>query len=230
MKIFRFPRFALLSAIIALFATIFFTACATQDLRSNSISSPRWIDEAMREVCWSVESGTQCEEILQSTCEAGDYHNCTLLGYTYTNHLNVPTDDYRAKEDKAIALFKTACEGKNGSGCSALGILQGNDDFAVKGCEYGDSFACSHIVANRASGANIEVDGETRFAPRFDEKVVLWALNREIELLKDECAKAELRLKNENDKDRIATREAFLKECQAELQNAQSIDLQKEAE
>ena len=205
----RFMRFALLPAM--LFATTLFTACATQDSRSISISPAKWLDDAMREICWSVESSAQCEEILHSTCEAGDYRNCALLGYTYANRLNFPTDDYRATEDKAVALFKKSCDGKYGSGCFALGMLQGNDDLVAKGCEYGDFFACSHIDD---LGANSDM--KTTATPQS------WALNRTIELLKDECDRAKIRLKNENDKDRIATREALLAECQAELQKAQS--------
>ena len=205
----RFMRFALLPAM--LFATTLFTACATQDSRSISISPTKWLDDAMREICWSVESSAQCEEILHSTCEAGDYRNCALLGYTYANRLNFPTDDYRATEDKAVALFKKACDGKYGSGCFALGMLQGNDNLVAKGCEYGDFFACSHIDD---LGANSDM--KTASTPQN------WALNRTIELLKDECDRAKIRLKNENDKDRIATREALLAECQAELQKAQN--------
>lgn len=212
----KFARFATLSAIITLFATIFFTACATQDVRSISISPAKWLDDAMREVCWSVESSAQCEEILHSTCEAGDYRNCALLGYTYANRLNFPTDDYRATEEKAVALFKKACDGKYGSGCFALGMLQGSDDLVAKGCEYGDFFACSHIIN---SSANSD-DAQT--APTFSPQNISWASNRKIELLKDECDRAKIRLKNESDKDRIATREALLAECQAELQKAQS--------
>lgn len=216
----KFARFALLPAIIALFATLF-TACATQDTRSISISPAKWLDDAMREVCWSVESSAQCEEILHSTCEAGDYRNCALLGYTYANRLNFPTDDYRATEDKAVALFKKACDGKYGSGCFALGMLQGSDDLVAKGCEYGDFFACGHIAINRDSG---KIDNEGQFAPIFNPQIVRWASERKIELLKDECERAKIRLKNESDKDRIATREALLAECQAELQKAQNLD------
>ena len=207
----RFMRFALLPAM--LFATTLFTACATQDSRSISISPTKWLDDAMREICWSVESSAQCEEILHSTCEAGDYRNCALLGYTYANRLNFPTDDYRATEDKAVALFKKSCDGKYGSGCFALGMLQGNDNLVAKGCEYGDFFACSHIDD---LGANSDAKIAPTSAPQS------WALNRTIELLKDECDRAKIRLKNENDKDRIATREALLAECQAELQKAQN--------
>ena len=209
----KFARFATLSAIITLF-----TACATQDVRSISISPAKWLDDAMREVCWSVESSAQCEEILHSTCEAGDYRNCALLGYTYTNRLNFPTDDYRATEEKAVALFKKACDGKYGSGCFALGMLQGSDDLVAKGCEYGDFFACSHIIN---SGANSD---DAQVTPTFSPQNISWASNRKIELLKDECDRAKIRLKNESDKDRIATREALLAECQAELQKAQSAN------
>lgn len=213
----KFARFALLPAIIALFATLF-TACATQDTRSISISPAKWLDDAMREVCWSVESSAQCEEILHSTCEAGDYRNCALLGYTYANRLNFPTYDYRATEDKAVALFKKACDGKYGSGCFALGMLQGSDDLVAKGCEYGDFFACGHIIDSVANGDDVQT------APTFSPQNISWALNRKVELLKDECERAKIRLKNESDKDRIATREALLAECQAELQKAQSTD------
>ena len=207
----KFARFALLPAIIALF-----TACATQDTRSISISPAKWLDDAMREVCWSVESSAQCEEILHSTCEAGDYRNCALLGYTYANRLNFPTDDYRATEDKAVALFKKACDGKYGSGCFALGMLQGNDDLVAKGCEYGDFFACGHI-------ADFSANSDAQVAPTWTPQNISWALNRKVELLKDECERAKIRLKNESDKDRIATREALLAECQAELQKAQNL-------
>lgn len=212
----KFARFALLPVIITLFTAIFFTACATQDVRSISISPAKWLDDAMREVCWSVESSAQCEEILHSTCEAGDYRNCALLGYTYANRLNFPTDDYRATEEKAVALFKKACDGKYGSGCFALGMLQGSDDLVAKGCEYGDFFACSHIID---LGANSD---DAKNAPTFSPQNISWASSRKIELLKDECDRAKIRLKNESDKDRIATREALLAECQAELQKAQS--------
>lgn len=211
----KFARFATLPAIM-LFATIFFNACATQDTRSISISPAKWLDDAMREVCWSVESSAQCEEILHSTCEAGDYRNCALLGYTYTNRLNFPTDDYRATEEKAVALFKKACDGKYGSGCFALGMLQGSDDLVAKGCEYGDFFACSHIIDLGVNADNAQV------APTLTPQNISWASNRKIELLKDECDRAKIRLKNESDKDRITTREALLAECQAELQKAQS--------
>lgn len=210
----KFARFVLLPAIIAFFTTLFI-ACATQDTRSISISPAKWLDDAMREVCWSVESSAQCEEILHSTCEAGDYRNCALLGYTYANRLNFPTDDYRATEDKAVAFFKKACDGKYGSGCFALGTLQGNDDLMAKGCEYGDFFACGHIAD---FSANNEV------APTWTPQNISWALNRKIELLKYECERAKIRLKNESDNDRIATREALLAECQAELQKAQNLD------
>lgn len=199
--------FALLLAIIALFS-----ACATQDTRSISISQNKWLDDAMREVCWNVESGAQCEEILNSTCETGDYRNCAILGYIYTNHLNLPTDDYRATKDKAMTLLQKACDGEYGSGCFAIGMIQTNNYFIIKGCEYGDFFACSHIAD---FGANSEQD---IFAPQN----ISWALNRKIELLKGECNKAKIRLENESDNDRIATREALLVECQAELQKAQN--------
>lgn len=216
--------------LLTIFIATLFIACATQDVRSISISPTKWLDDAMREVCWNVESSAQCEEILHSTCEAGDYHNCALLGYTYANRLNFPTDDYRTIEDKAVALFKKACDGKYGSGCFALGIIQTNNDFVIKGCEYGDFFACNHIVINRDSRTTTGIDNELQFTPIFKPQIVRWASEREIELLKDECEKAKLRLKNESDKDRIAMREVVLKECQAELQKAQSLNLNQAVE
>lgn len=225
MKIFS-PKLAHLALGIAF--TIFFSACATQN--NQATLSSMWLNDAMSDVCWSVESSAQCEEILQTACESGDYRKCALLGYTYTKHLNVPTSDYRAKEDKAVALFKKACDGGDGSGCFALGMLQANDALKVKGCEYGDSSACSHIVANRDSETRIEMGDGVQFVPKFEPKIVRWALEREIELLKDECKKADLRLQNERDKDRIISRQLVLVECENELQKAQGLNLDADSE
>lgn len=215
MKMFRFaqisPRFAPFAIIVALF----FCACATQDIQSNSISSAKGLDAAMREVCWNIETQQQCLDILESGCEALDYRKCTLLGYTYINRLAFPDKNARFSEDKAIELFKKACDGKNGSGCFALQTFEDNPTNIVAACEYGDFVACEDIVAKQ------NVADKPPYAP----EIVRWAQERHIQLLQDECEKAELRLKREEDKDRIPMRESALKECQADLEKAKNANL-----
>lgn len=221
---FRFaPKFTLGFTIIALFLAIVFCACATQNMQSISTSTKLGFEDAMREVCWSVESQEQCFEILATTCEALDYRNCTILGNAYLSELDFSsnlTDDYATK-DKAVELFKKACDGKNGSGCFALGMIQANDDFVIQGCEYGDFVACNHIVINRDSSTKDSLSTRLTFEPQ----IVQWALNREIELLESECDNAKSRLKNENNKERISSREAVLKECQEQLQKARNTQI-----
>ncbi len=208
---FRFAQgFAPFTIIVALF----FTACATQNIASNSVSSAMWLDAAMREVCWNIESQQQCFEILESSCEALDYRSCTLLGYTYINRLAFPSNNGHFGEDKAIELFKKACDGKNGSGCFALQSFEDNPANIVAACEYGDFIACEDIVVKQ----------NVADAPLYAPEVVHWAQERHIKLLQDECEKAELRLKREKDKERVFSREVMLKECQALLQKAQSLE------
>ena len=102
---------------------------------------------------------------------------------------------------------------KNGSGCFMLGIYTANDDFVIKGCEYGDFVACNHIVINRNSH------------PPFAKEVVKWALEREISLLESECKNAEWRLKSERNKERIIIRKLVLQDYQKQLQKAQNTEL-----
>ena len=102
---------------------------------------------------------------------------------------------------------------KNGSGCFMLGIYTANDDFVIKGCEYGDFVARNHIVINRNSH------------PPFAPKVVKWALEREISLLESECKNAELRLKNERNKKCIIIRKLVLQDYQEQLQKAQRVKI-----
>ena len=94
-----------------------------------------------------------------------------------------------------------------------LGIYTANDDFVIKGCEYGDFVACNHIVINRNSN------------PPFAPKVVQWALEREISLLESECKNSELRLKNERNKKCIIIRKLVLQDYQEQLQKSQSVEI-----
>ena len=225
MKMFRFTRFAPKVAFfstIALFLAIVFSACATQDITSNSISSSKGLDAAMREVCWNIESQQQCFEILEGGCEALDYRNCALLGYTYINRLTFPDKNARFSEDKAIELFKKACDGKNGSGCFALQMFEDNPINIIAACEYGDFVACSDIVAKQNA---VDSTDNIIYAP----DVVRWAQERNAKLLQDECEKAELRLKREENKDKIKFREEEVKTyCNfannAENENAKALE------
>ena len=201
---FRFARFAQGFAPFTIIVALFFSACATQDITSNSISSSKGLDAAMREVCWNIESQQQCFEILESGCEVGDYRNCALLGYTYINRLAYPDKNARFSEDKAIELFKKACDGKNGSGCFALQMFDDNPINIIAACEYGDFVACGDIVAKQNA---VDSADKIIYAP----DVVRWAQERNAKLLQDECEKAELRLKREENKDKIKFREEEVK-------------------
>ena len=203
---FRFaPKFALGFAIIALFLAIFFSACATQDIQSQSISTKLGFEDAMREVCWSVESQEQCFDILTSSCDAGNYRNCTILGNAYMSRLDLSkSEDFGAIKDKAVEFFKKACEGKNGSGCFALQMFEDNPINIIAACEYGDFVACGDIVAKQNATDSTD---KIIYAP----DVVRWAQERNVKLLQDECEKAELRLKREETKDKIKFREEEVK-------------------
>ncbi len=189
---------------LTIIVTLFFTACATQDIQSQSISTKSGFDDAMREVCWNTESQQQCFEILESSCEALDYRSCTLLGYTYINRLTFPDKNAHFSEDKAIELFKKACDGKNGSGCFALQMFDDNPINIIAACEYGDFVACGDITEKQNA---VDSTDKIIYAP----DVVRWAQERNIELLQDECKKAELRLKREANQDKIKFREEEVK-------------------
>lgn len=183
----------LISVLFAVFAC-FFVACAPKNIESNIISMKQGLDFAIREVCWNVESETQCFDILQSTCDSKNYKNCVILGYAYTHYLIKDLSE-KDRNDKAAELFKKACEGKNGSGCFALQTFEANPINVIAGCQYGDFIACKDIVGHKEQYLN---------------EVVEWADERAILLINDECEKAELRLKV--DKDRAKIREAEVKE------------------
>ena len=126
----KFVRFALMA--------IFFTACATQS--TQNLSNPLNMRDSTRAiqsnsifglglygfqntlgvVCLETDSNEACENLLQSACDEGDFKYCTILGIIYSSGLNESLDD-KEREAKASALFKKACDGKNGSGCIALG-------------------------------------------------------------------------------------------------------------
>ena len=215
---FRFARFTIRFtlgfAIFCAILIIVFSACATQNIQSQSVSTRLVFEDVMREVCQSAENQQQCFEILATSCEVGDYRNCAILGNAYIGRLDLSkSEDFHTIRDKANALFKKACDGKNGSGCFMLGLYTANDDFVIKGCEYGDFVACNHIVINRNSN------------PPFAKEVVRWALEREISLLESECKNAELRLKNERNKKCIITRKLVLQDYQEQLQKAQRVKI-----
>lgn len=209
----RFARGITLFALGIALVALLFSACATQNIQSVSISTQLGFDDAMRDVCWRVESQEQCFEMLLDTCEAGDYRNCTLLGNSYA--LSLDYSNYREVTDKANGFLQKACDGKNGSGCFMLGLYNANKDYVVRGCEYGDFLACHHIVINRNSIQSLFTSNAK------------WALEREIELLEGECKNAELRLQHEKDADRIATRKLVLSECQEYLHKAKNMDLER---
>lgn len=213
----RFTRGITLSLALGIaLAALLFSACATQNIQPISISTQLRFDDAMREVCWRVESQEQCFEMLLDTCEAGDYRNCTLLGNSYALSYSNSRANYHEVIDKANDFLQKACEGKNGSGCFMLGLYNANKNYVIRGCEYGDFLACHHIVINRDSIP------KSLFASNAK-----WALEREIELLRTECKNAELRLQNEKDTDRIAARKLVVAECQEYLHKAKNIDLER---
>lgn len=55
-----------------------------------------------------------CENLLQSACDDGDLKYCTILGMMCSSGLSKVLDDEVLKV-KVTALFKKACDGKNGS-------------------------------------------------------------------------------------------------------------------
>lgn len=211
----RFMRGITLSLALGIaLVVLFFSACATRNIQPISISTQLIFDDAMREVCWRVESQEQCFEMLLDTCEAGNYRNCTLLGNSYA--LSLDYSNYHEAIDKANDFLQKACDGKNGSGCFMLGLYNANKNYVIRGCEYGDFLACHHIVINRDS-----------FPKSLFASNAKWALEREIELLETECKNAELRLQNEKDTDRIAARKLVLTECQEYLHKAKNMDLER---
>ena len=127
--------------IIFTLIAIFFTACATQNTQNlSNPSNPLNTRDSTRNIqsnsifglglygfqntlgvaCLETDSNEACENLLQSACDEGDFKYCTILGIIYSSGLNESLDD-KEREARARALFKKACDGKNGSGCLALG-------------------------------------------------------------------------------------------------------------
>ena len=227
----KFIRFALIA--------IFFTACATQNMQStqntqnplNSRDSTRGIESnsvfglglygfqnTLGVACLETDSNEACENLLQSECDEGDFKYCTILGIIYSSGLNESLDD-KEREAKASALFKKACDGKNGSGCFALGAFYENtrtDDFESKlatatytrlACEYGDYVGCMDIVRGNEEifkelknslelyGAYNEAESKAIYATAKDmAKSALWGYERLVPLLQKECENAKKRI------------------------------------
>lgn len=230
MKYFRFVQIALLTIVI------FLTACATQNTQnlSNTLNirdSTRGIESnsifglglygfqnTLGVACLETDSNEACENLLQSACDEGDFKYCTILGIVYSSGLNESLDE-PAREAKASALFKKACDGKNGSGCFALGAFYENtrtDDFESKlatatytrlACEYGDYVGCMDIVRGSERvfkelkdslelyGAYNEAESKSIYATAKDTaKSALWGYERSIALLQKECDNAKKRI------------------------------------
>lgn len=222
-------------AIFALMA-IFFYACATQstqnisnplnsrnstrDIRSNSVFGLGLygFQNTLGVVCLETDSNEACENLLQSACDEGDFKDCTILGIIYSSGLNKSLDD-KEREAKATALFKKACDGKNGSGCIALGAFYENvqtDDFESKlatatytrlACEYGDYAGCMNIALGNESifkelknslelyEAHNEAESKAIYATAKDTaKSALWGYERLVPLLQKECENAKKRI------------------------------------
>ena len=166
-----------------------------------------------------TDSNEACENLLQSVCDEGDFKYCTILGIIYSSGLNESLDESE-REAKASALFKKACDGKNGSGCFALGAFYENtrtDDFESKlatatytrlACEYGDYVGCMDIVRGNEGvfkelkdslevyGAYNEAESKVIYATAKDAaKSALWGYEQLVPLLQKECENAKKRIK-----------------------------------
>lgn len=220
----KFVRFALVA--------IFFTACATQSTQNplNTRDSTRGIESnsifglglygfqnTLGVACLETDSNEACENLLQSACDEGDFKYCTILGIIYSSGLNESLDD-KEREAKARALFKKACDGKNGSGCFALGYYGDGrtDDFESKlatatytrlACEYGDYAGCMTIALENERvfkelknslepyGAYNEAESKAIYATAKDTiKSALWGYERLVPLLQKECENAKKRV------------------------------------
>lgn len=221
----KFIRFVLVA--------IFLTACATQNMQNplNIRDSTRGIESnsifglglygfqnTLGVACLETDSNEACENLLQSACDEGDFKYCTILGIIYSSGLNESLDD-KEREAKASALFKKACDGKNGSGCIALGAFYEDvrtDDFESKlatatymrlACEYGDYVGCMDIVRGNESifkelknslelyEAHNEAESKDIYATAKDvAKSALWGYERLVPLLQKECENAKKRV------------------------------------
>lgn len=220
----KFIRFVLVA--------IFLTACATQNMQSTpNPLNPRGIESnsifglglygfqnTLGVACLETDSNEACENLLQSACDEGDFKYCTILGIIYSSGLNESLDD-KEREAKASALFKKACDGKNGSGCIALGAFYEDvhtDDFESKlatatytrlACEYGDYAGCMNIALGNESifkelknslelyGAHNEAESKAIYATAKDTaKSALWGYERLVPLLQKECENAKKRI------------------------------------
>ena len=225
--------------VLATLMAIFFTACATQNTQNlsntpnllNTRDSTRGIESnsilglglygfqnTLGVACLETDSNEACENLLQSACDEGDFKYCTILGIIYSSGLNESLDD-KEREAKASALFKKACDGKNGSGCIALGAFYEDvhtDDFESKlatatytrlACEYGDYAGCMDIVRGNEEifkelkdslelyGAYSEVESKAIYAMAKDTaKSALWGYERLVLLLQKECDNAKKRI------------------------------------
>lgn len=230
MKHFRF------TTLLVAFMAIFLTACATQNTQStqnplNTRDSTRGIESnsilglglygfqnTLGVACLETDSNEACENLLQSECDEGDFKYCTILGFIYSSGLNKSLDESE-REAKASALFKKACDGKNGSGCFALGAFYENtrtDDFESKlatatytrlACEYGDYVGCMDIVRGNERafkelkdslepyGAYNEAESKDIYATAKDTvKSALWGYERLVPLIQKECENAKKRI------------------------------------
>lgn len=221
----KFIRFALVA--------IFFTACATQNMQNplNPRDSTRGIESnsvfglglygfqnTLGVACLETDSNEACENLLQSACDEGDFKYCTILGIIYSSGLNESLDESE-REAKASALFKKACDGKNGSGCFALGAFYENvriNDFESKlatatytrlACEYGDYAGCMNIALGNERAfkelknslelyeAHNEAESKDIYATAKEvAKSVLWGYERVVPLLQKECENAKKRI------------------------------------
>lgn len=227
----KFIRFTLIA--------IFFTACATQNTQSTqNMQNPLNIRDSTRGIesnsvfglglygfqntlgvaCLETDSNEACENLLQGACDEGDFKYCTILGIIYSSGLNESLDGSE-REAKASALFKKACDGKNGSGCIALGAFYEDvhtDDFESKlatatymrlACEYGDYAGCMNIALGNESifkelknslelyEAHNEAESKDIYATAKDTaKSALWGYERLLPLLQKECDNAKKRI------------------------------------
>lgn len=221
--------------VVFAFIAIFFTACATQS--TQNLSNPLNMRDSTRGIesnsifglglygfqntlgvaCLETDSNEACENLLQSACDEGDFKYCTILGIIYSSGLNKSLDD-KEREARASALFKKACDGKNGSGCIALGAFYENvrtDDFESKlatatytrlACEYGDYAGCMTIALENESLfkelkqtlehiLHNEAESKAIYATAKDTaKSALWGYERLVPLLQKECDNAKKRI------------------------------------
>lgn len=207
---------------------IFFSACTTQ----NTLNSTRGIESnsifglglygfqnTLKMACLEADSDEACENLLQSACDEGDFKYCTILGAVYSSGLNKSLDEIE-REAKATALFKKACDGKNGSGCFALGRFDEDrhtNDFESKlatptytylACEYGDYVGCMNIaLGNERIFKELKLDLEYNMVrDEVESKAIyatakeaansaLWGYERVVPLLQKECENAKKRIK-----------------------------------